>query len=221
MKFPCLILLAIVSCTHSLSFQFAATQSPNNRKLNYGDREFIATCDPTKKCAIDTSSRSTCERLGCCFQNNECFAKNYFIMNQEPSKIKVPLFTVPRKTDGSLLEKTDRATALKYCQDNYPNGQLAVPTATDDWITYGGRIEKFKGVFTGFNVKNEEFHLHADFNHLTRDVTTVDGALVANGDDFELSGYNAFPVFPGLSMYGELRISNGNPGKMYILCQHD
>ena len=52
---------------------------------------------------------------------------------------KVPsLFSVPTNDDG-LPIITTRAEALKYCQNNYPNGQLPIVTATADWLTSEGR----------------------------------------------------------------------------------
>ena len=47
------------------------------------------------------------------------------------------MFSVPKKDDG-LVVKATRADALKYCQDNYPNGGLPVVTATADWLTLAG-----------------------------------------------------------------------------------
>ena len=49
------------------------------------------------------------------------------------------LFTVPVDDEYGGPIGATRAEALKYCQDNFPNGQLAVPTATDDWLTLSGR----------------------------------------------------------------------------------
>ena len=49
------------------------------------------------------------------------------------------LFTIPVHDTYGYPLSASRAEALKYCQDNYPNGQLPVPTATDDWLTLSGR----------------------------------------------------------------------------------
>jgi len=217
--YPCLIVLTFVHCTHTLSFQFAATQSPNAQLHYYGDSTISAKCDTTTKCAIDTSSRTTCERWGCCFQSNNCYSTKYFIINQGPSKKKIPLFTVPRGSTGSPIY-TSRAAALEYCQDNFPNGQLPVPTATTDWLTLAGRTEMFKGVFVG-NAVAMGFHLHLDFDYTTNDVTTVDGEFVAKGNDFELHEFRWIDGFTSFRMTGTLGIGNGNPWYMVVLCQHD
>ena len=58
-------------------------------------------------------------------------------LTKKIAETKAPLFTVVFD-DGSPLETT-RAEALKYCQNNFPNGQLPVPTATADWLTLAGR----------------------------------------------------------------------------------
>jgi len=215
----CLIVLTFVSCTHSLSFQFAATQSPN-RQLHYGDKKFAVTCDPTRKCATDTTSRSTCERWGCCFQNNKCYSTKHFIMNEESSEKKAPaLFTVPVDDEYGGPIGATRAEALKYCQDNFPNGQLAVPTATDDWLTLSGRTEKFKNVDDSIR-STYEFHIHLDYDWGTDDVTTVDGEFVMKGADFQHAKFYQDSNYPSVTMIG-LRIENGSPDNAYILCQHD
>jgi len=217
MNYSWLILLLFVHCAHSLSFQFSATQSPGH----YGESTISATCDPSRKCALDTSSRSTCERWGCCYLNNECFAKNYFIINQgpsEPPKKKVPsLFSFPTDDDG-LPIITTRAEALKYCQNNYPNGQLPIVTATADWLTLEGRTEKFKGLFTG--ATSTSFELYLDFNYQTGDVTRVDGEFVCKGVDFEHQDIWYKSGFPSVLMVGNLEIINSG-GLVGILCQHD
>jgi len=220
MIYFCLVLLLFVHCTHSLSFQFAATQSPIS---HYGESTISATCDPTRKCGIGTSSRSTCERWGCCFQNNDCFAKKYFIINQGPPKKKVPSqFTVPleKSTDGRMLSiMATRADALKYCQDNYPNGGLPVPTATANWLTQAGRIEMFKDVITG-NAIFAQYRLDLYYNHVTDEVSTVAGEFVAKGADFEDNFFFRSGEFRYLILSGDLQIMNGNIG-LSILCQHD
>jgi len=136
---------------------------------------------------------------------------------------KVPSqFTVPleRSTDGRMLSiRATRADALKYCQENYPNGQLAVPTATADWLTQAGRIEMFKDVITG-DATFSKFHLHLDYDHVTDDVSTVDGKLVAKGADFEDSFYFTTDEDIYLILSGDLTIMNGYCG-LDILCQHD
>jgi len=216
MNYSWLILLLFVHCAHSLSFQFSATQSPGH----YGESTISATCDPSRKCALDTSSRSTCERWGCCYLNNECFAKNYFIINQGPSesaKKKVPLFSIA--TDEGSPVTAHRAEALKYCQDNYQNGKLPIVTATADWLTKAGRTEKFKGLFTGDAVRYG-FYLYVDYNYLTDEVTTVDGEFIAKGADFEHEDF-WHEDYPLVTMWGDLEISNNTPVKRKILCQHD
>jgi len=215
----CLIVLTFVSCTHSLSFQFAATQSPN-RQLHYGDKKFAVTCDPTRKCATDTTSRSTCERWGCCFQNNKCYSTKHFIMNEESSEKKAPaLFTVPVHDKYGYPLSASRAEALKYCQDNYPNGQLPVPTATDDWLTLSGRTKKFNNVFDG-SMSGFEFHIHLDYDYDTDDVTTVDGEVVMKGAQFEGTAFYTESHYTSLTIL-DLKIENGDPNDVYILCQHD
>jgi len=218
MNYSWLILLLFVHCAHSLSFQFAATQSPGH----YGENTISATCDQSRKCALDTSSRSTCERWGCCFQNNECFAKKYFIINQGPPKTKAPLFTVVFD-DGSPLETT-RAEALKYCQNNFPNGQLPVPTATADWLTLAGRTEKFKDVLNSIPSYMHSYfvlHLHVDYDHVSDDVTTIDGQFVAKGADFENSLFRPLNVLNSLAILPDFKIVNGYPEEMGVVCQHD
>jgi len=216
----CLIVLTFVSCTHSLSFQFAATQSPN-RQLHYGDKKFAVTCDPTRKCATDTTSRSTCERWGCCFQNNKCYSTKHFIMNEESSEKKAPaLFTVPVDDEYGGPIGATRAEALKYCQDNFPNGQLAVPTATDDWLTLSGRTEKFKNVDDSIRSTGYEFHIHLDYYWGTDDVTTVDGEFFTKGADFQHARFYQDSTLTTVTMLG-LRIENGSQNNARILCQHD
>jgi len=220
MNYSCLIFLLFVHCAHSLSFQFVATQPPNS---HYGDNIISATCDPTRKCAVDTSSRSACERWGCCFQKNECFSKKYFIINQgpsEPPKKKVPVFSVPRNDDG-LVVKATRADALKYCQDNYPNGGLPVVTATADWLTLAGIREKFEGLFTGAAFVGIDFDLYLDYNHLTDDVNTVEGEFVCKGADFEYKYFEYDPASIVTMWAADLEVTNSVDIERGILCQHD
>jgi len=222
MIYICLIVLTFINCTYSMSFEFAATQSPN-RLSYFGGNTIKTTCDPTKKCAIDISDRSTCERLGCCFLNNNCYAKKYFIINKEPSA-KVPKFTIPLD-NGKAIQK-NRADALKYCQDNYPNGQLPVFTATDNWLTLAGRTEMLKDAFAGITSigNSDEFYLYADYDLSTKDVSSVDGEFLCKREDIETTRWYPSPTFTSLTIFKSFKIENNSPNPsagLYILCQHD
>jgi len=163
MNYPCLILLTLVSWTHSLSLQFAATQSPG--QLHYGSSTIRATCDETKKCAINTSSRSRCERMGCCFLNNQCYSKKYFIMNQETSDDATyckgkPTGIYTIKIGGSELEV--------LCENDVDGGGwLVLQRRYDGSVNFARSWNEYA---TGFGSPNSELWMGLEHVHtLTKD----------------------------------------------------
>ena len=64
-------------------------------------------------------------------------------------------------------------------------------------------------------------HLHVDHDHVSDDVTTIDGQFVAKGADFENSLFRPLNVLNSLAILPDFKIVNGYPEEMGVVCQHD